>query len=296
MQKTNYYVKGQRYIIPTSDWGFKKLFATEENKGLLIGLLNRIIDGPPIDDLEYLDREVLIPTGTVRFDVYCKCSDGSRIIVEMQKYARANFIDRAIVYTAASILDGFKIEAQHQYRINRTYLIAIIGENIFPYTSHAPVRLALCDIDDPGRPVLNDKVLQIFIELPKFAEKVETLSPDADFLSKFAVALKTMNMSPDRPDIMDDDMLIELYKAADLHRLPESEKKDYEKGIMNNLEYEITLWEYKTEGRAEGKAEGRAEGRAEGIAETAAKMKAHGIPPEVIAECTGLDLNAIAEL
>ena len=38
------YNERQRYIIPTSDWGFKRLFGSELNKGLLIGLLNKIID------------------------------------------------------------------------------------------------------------------------------------------------------------------------------------------------------------------------------------------------------------
>lgn len=55
-------VEGQRFITPTSDWGFKRLFATEMNKGLLIGLLNKIIEGPEIEDLYYLDREATLPT------------------------------------------------------------------------------------------------------------------------------------------------------------------------------------------------------------------------------------------
>ncbi len=49
------YNERQRYIIPTSDWGFKRLFGSELNKGLLIGLLNKFIDDKNIlvfvDDL-----------------------------------------------------------------------------------------------------------------------------------------------------------------------------------------------------------------------------------------------------
>ena len=104
------YNERQRYIIPTSDWGFKRLFGSEINKGLLIGLLNKIIDDRVIEDLEYLDRDVLVPVGSVRrmsFDVYCRCTDGSRVIVEMQNYAKTAFIDRALVYTSASILENY---------------------------------------------------------------------------------------------------------------------------------------------------------------------------------------------
>ena len=97
------YNEGQRYIIPTSDWGFKRLFGSEQNKGLLISLLNKIIDDRVIEDLEYLDRDVFVPVGSVRrmsFDVYCKCTDGSRVIVEMQNYERTSFPDGPIEYTS----------------------------------------------------------------------------------------------------------------------------------------------------------------------------------------------------
>ena len=61
--------------------------------------------------------------------------------------------------------------------------------------------------------------------------------------------------------------------------------------------------EGRAEGIAEGKAEGRAEGRAEGIAEgqnlekrqIAANLKTQGLPIEIIADCTGLSPEEIAD-
>ena len=282
------YEEGKRYIIPTSDWGFKRLFATEDNKDLLIGLLNRVIEGPEIEDLEYMDRELQLPIaspyGAVLFDVYCRCCDGSRIIVEMQNYASTRFLDRAIVYTAASILEGFIKNDRGEYNVQRTYLIAITGTKMFPEVEIAPVKLGLCGLNVPGRPLLSDKVLQIFIELPKFAGEVEALRPEDGFLEKFAVALKTMNDSDERPDVMDDDYLVRLYKAADLHRYSEQERNEYQQAVMNSLEYKATLIDYKLEGRAEA------------LLETARKMKANGIPLEMIAKCTDLDAETLASL
>ena len=44
----------ERYLNPFVDYGFKKLFGTEENKDLLISLLNALIGGEdPIKDLSY---------------------------------------------------------------------------------------------------------------------------------------------------------------------------------------------------------------------------------------------------
>ncbi len=297
------YNESQRYIIPTSDWGFKRLFGSEINKGLLISLLNKIIDDKVIEDLEYLDRDVMVPVGSVRrmsFDVYCKCTDGSRVIVEMQNYAKTTFVDRALVYTSASILENYSYSKSKDYRVQKTYLIAITGEKIFPNVKHAPVRLALCDMDVPKTTVLNDKILHIFIELPKFANKLEDLSKDSSFLSKFAVAMKTMASFNERPSVMDDEMLVRMFDAADLHSYKKDDRHNYKKSVMNEFEYEETLKEYRQEGIEEGRAEGRAEGIEEGkkstCLEIAAKMLKQGISPETISACTGLNQDDIASL
>lgn len=305
------YREGQRYIIPTSDWGFKRLFGSEMNKGLLIGLLNKIIDDKVIEDLEYLDREMLVPVGTVRnmsFDVYCKCADGSRVIVEMQNYAKASFVDRALVYTSASILENYSQTKAKDYRVQKTYLIAITGEKVFPKVDKAPVRLALCDMDAPQTTVLNDKILQIFIELPKFADDLNDIDEDSSFLNKFAVALKTMSFYSDRPQVMDDEMLVNMFRAADLHRYGADDRSEYKISVMNEFEYDETLKEYRQEGLEEGLAEGLekgltegrelglAEGRTESAKEIARKLKAAGIAFQIIASCTGLDEVEIASL
>ena len=313
------YNEGQRYIIPTSDWGFKRLFGSEINKGLLIGLLNRIIDDRVIEDLEYLDRDVFVPVGGVRrmsFDVYCKCADGSRVIVEMQNYAKTSFVERALVYTSASILENYSYTKGREYRVEKTYLIAITGENIFPTVNHAPVRLAMCDMDAEKTTVLNDKILHIFIELPKFADSLEELEESSSFLSKFAVAMKTMSSFGERPKEMDDAMLVQMFDAADLHGFKAKDKHSYKKSVMNEFEYEETLKEYRQEGLEEGREEGRAEGRAKGLAEgreeglaeglkeglakgrreSAANFKKLGVPPDIIAEATGLSLKEIEAL
>jgi len=43
-----------KYIDPTTDYGFKRIFGTETNKNLLISLLNELFRGRKvIKDLEY---------------------------------------------------------------------------------------------------------------------------------------------------------------------------------------------------------------------------------------------------
>ena len=92
----------ERYINPYTDFGFKKLFGTEMNKDLLISFLNTLFNGSKqeIVDIQYLNGEHLGDGYGDRravFDVYCMTTDGSRLIVEMQKAEQAYFKDRSIL-------------------------------------------------------------------------------------------------------------------------------------------------------------------------------------------------------
>ena len=289
------YAEGQRYIIPTSDWGFKRLFGTEMNKNLLIGLLNRIIDDREIESVTYLDDEPLLPMKQVRdlrFDIYCQCRDGSRVIVEMQNYARPSFLDRAQVYTSASILESYNYSRTKDYKIQKTYLIAILGEKLFPKVDHAPVRLAMCDVDAQEVRVMNDKVLQIFIELPKFADDLRGLGADASFIGKFALMMKSMETFTECPKEFDDELLKGIFAAADTRGYKNKDAKDYKQAIMNEFEYEETLKDFRREGLEEGLAKGLAKGRDEGrremSIEIARSLKEQGISDEVIKKTTGV--------
>lgn len=86
--------------------------------------------------------------------------------------------------------------------------------------------------------------------------------------------------------------------------LTDDQWRDYE---LDLDKYQRTMSEYRTarqmgreegreEGRAEGRAEGREEGRAEGLRQSAKAMKENGLPPELIAKCTGLPESEIQKL
>ena len=99
-----------RYINPFIDYGFKKLFATEANKDLLISFLNAIIDEKedPVVDLYYKNVEQIGEfngTRTNYFDVYCATQSGRQFIVEMQNSWKPFFKDRTVYYASKPIRD-----------------------------------------------------------------------------------------------------------------------------------------------------------------------------------------------
>lgn len=297
------YDENQRFIYPTSDWGFKYLFGSERNKDLLLGILQELLPELGIENLDYIPRDLTIPVGKMKdasFDVHCKLKDGSRAVIEMQNYARKTFLDRAVIYTSAAVLENFVNSDINSYRIGKTIFISFVGDPLFSDTERTPVRLSMCDIDEPRTTVRNDRILQIFIELPKFAGDLEGINEDTPFIEKLAYVLMEMADCNDIPSNLCNPLLEKLFRAADTSRMKQSTKKDYMKAIIGETDYEFNLADARDEGWEEGLAEGRAEGRAEGAksskVEVGTKLKAKGFDDSTISEITGLTISEIQSL
>ena len=329
------YDENQRFIYPTSDWGFKYLLGSEENKDILLELLNRLFPDYHIESLEFLPRDITIPVGKMRdasFDVHCRLKDGSRMVIEMQNYVKSSFFDRSTIYTAAAVLDHYVNSRTKGYSIGKTIFLAFAGDPLFKTVARTPVRLAMCDIDEAETTQRSDKVLQIFIELPKFAGSLQEINEDTPFLEKLSYVLMEMADCEDIPENLNDPLLERLFKAADTAKMKRDTKESYMKSIIGEAEYEANLEDWKAEGLEEGRVEGRAEGRKEGLEkgrkeglekgrkeglekgrkeglekgrkeglekgqrEVARKMKAEGLDSALISNCTGLTIEEIGLL
>ena len=326
------YRKDQKFIYPTSDWGFKYLLGTEENKSLLLGILRELLPELDIEDIHYLPKDISIKVGKMKdayFDVYAKLSDGSRVVIEMQNYVRATFIDRSLVYSASAILEHFTNSLTKDYHIGKTIYIAFTGDPVYPEVEHTPVRIGLCDLDSVCTIQLNDKLLQIFIELPKFAGSLKGIKKDTPFVEKLSYVLMEMADCDEVPDNLDDEVLEALFKTGYIQTMEPDVKNNYMLSVMGQFEYDAYLYEARqeglaegiaegkvvglaegrTEGRAEGRVEGLAEGKAEGLAEgkiegkaegrkeaideIVQSMIANGISPELISKITGKPENEL---
>ena len=86
----------QRYVDILTDAGFKAVFGDHRNKDELMDLLNVILPAARrVEDIEYNTTEIpgFSPDSkSVRLDLRCTSSDGTRIIVEMQKSRQKNFL------------------------------------------------------------------------------------------------------------------------------------------------------------------------------------------------------------
>jgi len=288
----------ERYIIPYTNFGLKKLFGTEMNKDLLISFLNALFNNSEreIKDVRYLNGENLGDGYGDRravFDVYCMAADGSRFIVEMQKAEQAYFKDRSIYYSTFAIREQAP-KGEWDYHLEDVYTVGILNFE-FPgdeYASNAyRHEIKLKDVEDNH--VFYDKLTFLYLEMPKFQKTEDEL---VTMFDKWMFALKNLSRLLERPKALQDRIFTKLFEQAEIARYSLTERRQYEESRKDMWDYFSTMKTAVDKGRAEGRAEVRAEGRAEGILSIARKMKQRGKSISEIAEMTDLSPDEIEKL
>ena len=120
-------------VNPKIDIAFKKLFGTEENKDLLISLINSIVS----EEDQVQEITLLNPYNPKNFhndklsilDIKAKSKAGKRFNIEMQIADEANYDKRALYYWAKLYTEQLK-ESEDYKRLNKA-----IGIHILNFTS-----------------------------------------------------------------------------------------------------------------------------------------------------------------
>ena len=290
-------IEDPTYVQPTSDIGFHWVFCREGNEELVLQLLNACIDDKEIVSFTRLNTEHTVNADTVfRFDLYCECSDGSRVIVECQNWTkRENFIKRAMVYSSLAITDQLKPNLD--YNIQKVYFIGLLNYNQFPGRQQAITKVGLYTEDD--HKLVNDGYLQIFVELRKLPDET-----DDNFSTLFLRAIRDIGKGKNTELRYTDERLDRLKRAAWFNTMPKNVQEAYKENMSTEDDIRMYWEEQVSDARIEGEARGRAEGIAEGEArgeakaqmEIARKMKALSLSDEQIAAATSLSIEEIREL
>ena len=290
----------ERYINPYTDFGFKKLFGTELNKDLLISFLNALFhDKPEITDLTYMNTEHLgegIVDRKAVFDVYCRLSDGSRIIVEMQKAEQQYFKDRSIYYSTYPIREQAP-KGMWDYHLEEVYTVGILNFT-FPdgeYPSDSMIHeIKLKDVEDNH--VFYDKLTFVYLEMPKFNKTEDELETMFD---KWMFALSNLARLLERPKALQERIFARLFEQAEVAHFTPQERNEY---VASKKEYwdaySIATTSF-NKGLAKGRTEGREEERRKNVQEkleSARTLKASGVSLEVIVKSLHLTDDEAAML
>ena len=106
-----------KYLNLLNDKIFKIVFGTPGREDLMTAFLNRIISGPKIVSLKYLNTEHWGPTFEDRgafFDLLCENESGSKFVVEIQNYPQEFYNKRSVFYASRVILNQANEESRKQ--------------------------------------------------------------------------------------------------------------------------------------------------------------------------------------
>jgi len=293
----------ERFANPYTDYGFKKLFGTEQNADLLISFLNSLIstDDDPITSITYKNVEHVGEINTMRssyFDVFCQTQSGADFIVEMQNGKQIYFKDRTVYYATLPIHDQGKkgkAKAEEQekerekklaqmgiknvkdtapkkgwdYHLKEVYLVAIL-DFVFPGNEYPNEEyfheVKLLDIKD--KHVFYDKLTLVYLEMPKIKQMEVKLDTMRD---KWMYALYSLCYTDEQPPELQEEIFLKLFEEARLANFNEQQLFSYQMSLKD-LWDSYSTWECANqegleEGFAKGEESGIAKGKELGIAE-----------------------------
>ena len=289
-----------KYLDPKADLTFKLIF---EHEDLLISLLNALLpldEGKQIEHLEYLPAE-LVPENPGKknsvVDVRCHETGGREFIVEMQLNWNNEFRQRVILNAAKAVVK--QLEAGEKYKlIQPVYSLNLINDTGFDsdpdefYHDYAIVDVAHTDRRIEG-------LRFIFIELPKFKPKSIAQRKMAVLWLRFLTEINTKTEEAPA-ELLENPDTAKALKILERSAYTEGQLIAYDRFwdavYRERVFYDDGFIKGKIEGRDEGLAEGRAEGIKEANRENARRMKADGMPAELIAKYTGLTVEAVNSL
>ncbi|RLD61296.1 MAG: hypothetical protein DRJ05_02950 [Bacteroidetes bacterium] len=273
----------EKYINPFTDYGFKRLFGEEPNKGLLLDFLNELLkeEQGRITELTYLKNENLGRGELNRkavFDLYCTNEKGERFIVEIQKTKQKFFKDRTVYYSTFPIQEQAIKGSEWNFKLEKVYTIAIL-DFVFDEDKDQPgkFRYDVKLTEQETKEVFYDKLTFIYLEMPKFDKKVEELETGFD---KWLYILKNLHKLDRIPEKLKETIFLQLFETAEIAKFSREEYQDYEDSLKYYRDMKNSLDTAREEERIE----------------IAKKGLKEGYPLEMISKMTGLTKKEIREL
>ena len=247
------------FIDVLSDFGFKRIFASEPNKDLLIAFINELFQGrKTIVDLSYDKNEHVGDTdelGSVILDLTCTAGNGERFIIEVQRSSQFYFKRRMLYYGSKLISDQAPKGSRKSwaYNISEVYVIALLDAFPMPgseRTNQYLHNICLCD-RDTGK-VFYDYLEFIYIELINFTKEESALQSDLD---GWLFVLKNMSKLDKIPLYLRKPVFEKLFNIAEYSKLNKKEKAMYDTNLKRKWDNQAALDYARHEGMEKGKEE-----------------------------------------
>ena len=295
-------------ISPRIDLAFKKIFGVEENKDLLMSLINSIVSHE--DRLK--DVTILNPYNAKNFkndklsilDIKARGENGKQFNVEIQITDEADYDKRALYYWGKLYTEQLKTSEDYS-KLCKTIGIHIL--NFTSITTSPKYHHAFHLIDElTGMRYFKDIELHT-IELGKFTNNEEEdlnslISKIKDALDIWIAFLTRHELLDARnlPKQLDNAGLKKALSVLEVMNFSQAEREAYEDRLKWFRIEANTLKKMRDDSLKEGieigKTQGIEEGKIEGKIEVARNLKKAGLSLEMIAKATGMSSSELKDL
>ncbi|MEI8208330.1 MAG: Rpn family recombination-promoting nuclease/putative transposase [Methylococcales bacterium] len=269
-------------INPRVDFAFKKLFGSEENKDLLISLINAIIS----EQEHVVEVELKNPYNLADYqagkmsilDIKAKSEKGHWFNVEMQISEDFNFDKRAIYYWAKLVTEQLS-EGNMYKELKKTISINIMDFDFIRDTSAFHNCYKILNTVTGKDDKLHDIFELHYIELKKFGQQKTPITTALDRWSTFLTKAHQLDKNHIPEELAVDSAIVKAIVAID-RMFDEEERLVYEVRMQSLADIESKI--------ASADERGFERGLERGIEIIALNMLNKGIPITTIAEVTGL--------
>ena len=262
------------FVNPFTDFGFKRLFGSEPNKGLLISFLNTLLPAKhQIQDLQYTKNEYQGYTALDRkaiFDLTCMSTTGERFIVELQKAKQNFFKDRSVYYATFPIQEQ-AIKGDWDFKLAAVYTVGILDfvfeEDI---KNHDADVVHTVQLKNQHNKLFYDKLTFIYITLPQFKKDLNELKTIQD---KWFYAFRHLAELDAIPSQLQEKVFLQLFEAANIAKFNPIERQAYEDSLKYYRDLKNVTDTARDEGIEEGIEIGMALGEQKAMKKTIKALK-----------------------
>ena len=287
------------YINPFTDFGFKKLFGSEESKPLLMSFLNDLLPiETPIIALEFRNVEklgLLVDDRKAIFDIYCHDKEGNHFIVELQRAEQKNFQDRAIYYSSFLVQEQAE-KGAWDFELTPIYFIGILDFSLPSFNDDHYLHFGQIT-DIYTKKVMYEKLNLIYIEMDKFKKTESELSNHLDWWLYFLRELVTFNEVPNK---FQDDIISQAFDIAKVSNMTRENRHQYELSLKYYRDFINVLNTAERKGIKIGFEQGIEQGIEQGKNDIAIKVAIKMLKKKndigLVAELTDLSQQAVHNL
>ena len=288
------------FINPKTDFAFKKIFGSEQSKGILISFLNGVLYAGDsiIEDLIILDpyqAPKILGIKSSYLDVKARLKNKDWVIIEMQVLNVEGF-EKRVLYNATKTYSAQLRKGDEYEVLSPVIALTITDFEMFDDIDRPISRFILKEKENSVEYPISDLEL-VFIELPKFKTALSDLKTLADKWIYFLQNAKDLTVVPASMGAIEE--IQQAFDIANEAGLSLTELDLLERQLIYIQDQRGALTYAQKVARKKGLEEGKEEGLKEGgqaMQRSIAQKLLATIDDATISQITGLPLEEVQEI